>query len=97
MKARLLDVAMALAIDGTLFLNAAHIFHVEGDGPAAVGLLLREMLGCGAPVFIGIPLSGHDRVEALRRLANGAADAAGHVVGQRRRRESVRKSGRRDS
>jgi hypothetical protein len=94
---RLHDAALALAVDGTLLLNAAHAFAIERHQPDAAELLLRQVLASGVAVFIGVPLQGRDRTEALRRLANGAADAAGHIVGQRRRRVRDRKSGRRES
>src|SRR5438552_1235876 len=89
---KLHDAALALAVDGTVLLNVVHAADVDLHRTDTVAHLLRCALEEADDVFIGVPLRGLDRAEALRRLANGAADAAGHVVGQRRRRVRERKS-----
>ncbi len=94
---RLLDAPIVFAVDGTVLLNVTHAADVELHRSDTVARLIEYATNQGEEVFIGVPLHGRDRAEALRRVANGAADSAGHVVGQRRRRERVRRRGRSDS
>lgn len=90
------DTAVAFAIDGTVFLNITHI-DGQRDEPREMARALRHARELGTEAFVGVRVVGRDRTLLLRRLANGAADAAGHVVGQRRRRDRDRKSANRVS
>ncbi len=72
---------MAIAVDGTVVINVAHV-----DGERDPAALLRRALVEGGRLFIGVQLSPGETAEALRWLGNGGAEVAGHVLGVRNRR-----------
>jgi hypothetical protein len=92
----ILGDALALTSGGHLLLGLEYTVDVE----VTVEMIARAIVAAledGSDVFIGVALAGRDRPLAAELIANAAADVAGQVGGERRRRASVRKSGKRDS
>lgn len=84
-RLRIHACGIAIALDGTVLLNVAHL-HAAQDPAAIVKCAIEE----GGDLFIGIALPARDAKEALRWLENGAAEAAGHVGGRLHRRRRAR-------
>lgn len=89
MSTRIHAAGLAVALDGTILLNVAHVA-AEQD-PAA---LLERAIEGGGELFVGVQLSRAESRRAIALLEDRAAEAAGVIVGrrQRRRRANDRKS-----
>ena len=81
MKPRLHSAALAVASDGTILVNAAHL---DGEPAHDPNALLARALADGGAVFIGVS-AGPASATVLRLLDDRAAEAACLVAGQRRR------------
>jgi len=88
MTTRIHASGLAVAFDGSLLLNVAHV--ASEQEPAS---LLRRALDEGSELFIGVQLSKREAAHALRLLDDRAAEGACVIVGhrQRRRRDTARK------
>ncbi len=94
MRSRIHASGLAVASDGTVLVNIAHC--ETSQDPQ---VLLERAIAEGGELFIGVQLVPREAREALRRLDDRAAEAAGVIAGrrQRRRRAKERKSERTDS
>ncbi len=73
------DAPLAVASDGTVFVNVTHV-----GGMKEPGELLELALEEEGEVFIGVALEPAEVEEVLRRLDDGAADAVANVLGARK-------------
>jgi hypothetical protein len=91
---RIHPCGLAVTLDGTIIVNVSHIASEQDPGT-----LLHRALEAGGDLFIGVVLTRSETREALRWIDDRAAEAAGHIIGQRqrRRRARERKNERRDS
>lgn len=78
---KLVDAPMALASDGTLLLNVAHL-----DGMANVVAAVQRLLDDGHQVFVGVAVPARLRRELLRDVEDAAADVVGRLGPRLRRR-----------
>lgn len=89
MRPRIHASSLAVAADGTILVNLAHMYG-ENDGEA----LLRRALDDGGALFVGVSLRAGEARAVRAWMANAAAEIGGHVVGRRCRRAKGRKTGR---
>ncbi|MFI5298700.1 MAG: hypothetical protein ACHREM_11430 [Polyangiales bacterium] len=85
----ILDSALALTSDGVLLIGLEYA--TVGDVTVeVVARAIVEALDEGSDVLVGVALAGRDRRLAAELIANAAADVAGQVGGDRRRRRASR-------
>ena len=80
MSQKVNDAPLAVASDGTVFVNATHYRGVKEPGE-----LLELALKEEGEMFIGVALEPAEIDEVLERLSHGAAEAVAYVIGARMR------------
>lgn len=76
---RILIPPFALASDGTVLVNVREFFPIPMPPLRRVWPLINE------PVFVGVAVTEREAQRALRSLASGHREAAGFLVGRRRK------------
>ncbi len=78
MSQKVSDAPLAVASDGTVFVNVTHYRGVQAV-EELVALAIEEK----GEVFIGVGLDADEAKHVLRRLEDGAAEAVAYVLGAR--------------
>jgi hypothetical protein len=81
-RPRIHAAGLALAADGTILVNVAHLFNTQNAGE-----LLERAAEQGGELFIGVTLAARESREVVRWLEDSAAEVVGHVGGRRLRRK----------
>ena len=81
---KLLDAPLAVASDGTLLVNVAHL-----DGMPDPVAAVQRLVDDGHQVFVGVAVPAPLRRELLRDIDGAAADVVGRL-GPRLRRQRAR-------
>jgi hypothetical protein len=81
MRLRLHAAALALASDGSLLVNLAHLHNTQD--PAG---LLRVAVGHGGALFLGVTLTRRESRDVARWVEDSTAEATAHLGGRRLRR-----------
>lgn len=77
------EAPLAVACDGTVFVNLAQ--YEVGRTPVE---LLDHALAVNGEIFIGVSLQPHEVDNLVERLSHGAREAAAFMLGARRPRRS---------